>query len=85
MQQRIHAGHDFLSILQILKEELINENITNLAQWFNDWNLAKSYATILSGLGIVEKSNGCWEWVAEDPDEEMVDFVKQTNREYCAV
>lgn len=74
--------HDTVSLLKILKNELEDEYITNLVQFFRDWNSDAVIATILSEIGIVQKIDGYWTWAAEEPNEEMAELVRRTSMEY---
>lgn len=74
--------HDTKSLLEILKCELEDNYITNLQYFFRECRTDTALSTVIAALGIVEKIDGYWIWVAEEPNEEMAELVRRTSMEY---
>ncbi len=73
---------ELTNFLKTIRTKCKKNKVTNLQIHCSDWNLDKTIPTILCEIGIVEKINGRYKWVAEKPNENMAELIRETSREY---
>jgi len=78
---------ELTNFLKTIRTKCQKNKVTNLQKHCSAWNIDWSVATVLRGIGIVEKLNGRYKWVAEKPNENMAHLIRETANEYkqCSI
>lgn len=68
--------------LKSIKVKMDKGKVTNVTKLLKKQKIDNSLSTILSGLNVIERENGVWKWIESEPDEEMVQWIRETANIY---